>query len=147
MIKSSPEEASSSSSAEKFNTPETLERTPEAAEENNSPVKEQQAVPKDKENEKTPVKVNKLNMSGTLLTSYTPPVGKLTSRVCKTPYSTPLRSPLVKSAAKSILNDSLNVSKFDSPKSAQKLNNSQMHLIDLTTPFVKRTESTSTPKT
>ncbi|CAG9809355.1 unnamed protein product [Chironomus riparius] len=147
MIKSSPEEASGSSSAEKFSTPETLERTPEAAEENISPVKEQQVVSKYKENEKTPVKVNKLNMSGTLLTSYTPPAGKLTSRVYKTPYSTPLRSPLVKSAAKSILNDSVNVSKFDSPKSAQKLNNSQMHLIDLTTPFVKRTETTSTPKT
>lgn len=145
----SPEDAgsSSSSSAEKVNIPETLPSTPEESEEFSSPVKEQPAVPKDKENEKTPVKVNKLNMSGTLLTSYTPPALKLTRSVSKTPFSVPLRSPVVKSAAKSILNDSLNISKLGSPKSAQKLNTSQMHLIDLTTPFTKRTESTSTPKT
>ncbi|XP_070491242.1 fap1 adhesin-like [Chironomus tepperi] len=145
ITKSSPVEASSSSSDEKV-TPEPLKSTPEETEEEfKSPVKEQQGIPKDKENEKTPVKVNKLNMSGTLLTSYTPPVGKLTRSVTKIPWNSPLGSlgsPSVKSAAKSILNDSLNVSKFNSPKSAQKLNTSQMHLIDLTTPFVKRTEST-----
>lgn len=149
MLGSSPEEgeaAAGSSSAEKFSTPETLESTPESAEEFSSPVKEpQQSVLKDIENEKTPVKVNKLNMSGTLLTSYTPPVGKLTRSVSKPLWNSPLRSPLVKSAAKSILNDSLNISKVGS--NPQRLNNSQMHLIDLTTPFVKRTESTSTPKT
>lgn len=57
-----------------------------------------------------------------------------------------MRTPLVKSAAKNILNKSLNVLNLKTPTSSKNLNSS-MHLVDLTTPFVKRTEISSTPKT
>lgn len=69
-----------------------------------------------------------------------------TRSVSKTPYNSPMRSPLVRSStAKNIINNSLNVLKAETPTSANKLNRS-MYLVDLTTPYVQRAELTSTPK-
>lgn len=144
---SSPEKSDSPISQE--SSPKTpVKITPIEQESPPSPNKENNTAAASTTLTSTPSKAanNRLNMSGTLLTSYTPSATttKATTRsTSKTPYNSPVRS----SAVKNILKESpYKTNNTKTPVSSLKRNKS-MHLLDLVSPLVKkRTEVTSTPK-
>ena len=98
----------------------------------------------EKENLSESFQAKSLNLSGTLLTSYTPNTIKSSSRTRITPkrFNTSTASSIYTTPGKSILKETIsNNLSFSTPDGKGK---KSMHLIDLTTPQPRK-QSTSTP--